>query len=360
MIEQHNASHVLVRRVILGATLLAPPAACGSNDVEYRTGDATCADCSVAAELITTLDFTNAPASPDPDLRLQQSQDGSFLVAPVYGATDVFKFGQSGEFLESQGGYGHGPGEYVNISSILVTKDSLWVFDPFQNRCAILSLDSLEFRQSHTCAGEFDDVEAMGKMLLARGSRTDFYRARLLNEQGVTHDLAPQAPDSVEMYGSLPPSISVGKEERSFWLSRVFTYVLEEWKLEGDSPVRVIRRSPPWLQDVQQDRDLPDPYILDIMYEPGAQVIWVAISVKGLAASPGALHAEVVRSGAVIEAIDESTGRLIAGAYFPGIKGPRFAPDRLMYAVVPDDDSGMSNVQVWRLRISPQDSTSSR
>lgn len=79
----------------------------------------TCLVCSMRFEEDVVLDFTDAPASPTPDITVVELHNGTFaLTSPASTGIEIFLHDSEGRFIRSIGTEGEGPGEFAGSPRI--------------------------------------------------------------------------------------------------------------------------------------------------------------------------------------------------------------------------------------------------
>lgn len=313
---------------------------------------------------MATLDFTRAPASPDENTRVIRLLDGSFVVGPVYGYTEVLRFDSIGRFLDAHGRYGHGPGEYVNIQNIDLVDDSLWVFDPFQQRCSVVAITVVRVVRAFRCRGQFDEIAVIGRNIVAVGGlhrasqRGESHRARVIRENGSALPLAAESVQSSGGHGTTTLALAASNDPNIVWIADVFTYVLEKRRIDNDSLLVSFRRSPAWFEMVQEDREHRSPAIADLRSDMSGERLWVAIAVERLRSDKGIpRRSEGASGGTVIEVINQVDGSLVTATYLQNVHNARFTTDGHLYASIGAAvaASGAEHIWVWELSLSRTD-----
>ena len=161
-------------------------------------------------ELVFKLGTEGKPASSGKPFNkptdLAQALNGDLYVSDGYGNSNVHRFTANGEFIQSWGEPGTGPGQFNLPHGIWVDNDKVYVADRQNNRIQIFTLKG-EYIEEWTGLGRPCDIyfDRRGRVYIAEL----IHRVSILNKRGEV--LARMGAWRVSPLGSLLPLTASGK-----------------------------------------------------------------------------------------------------------------------------------------------------
>lgn len=76
---------------------------------------------------------------------LEVDNSGNVYIGDISSSIFIHVFGPNGRYVKQLGGKGSGPGEFSSISNMKIINDRLYIYDPFQFRINVFSLDTFNF-----------------------------------------------------------------------------------------------------------------------------------------------------------------------------------------------------------------------
>lgn len=331
--------------------------------------EAMCADCRV--ELTPVMEIG------DPEGVGMLEAEFNWLTPDSHGRYYVYNtsapyfwiFDSTGEAVRRVGRSGEGPGEFREITRILVAaNDSLFVHDFSLGRVTVLSDDTLLAR---TFSVPFTDATLgllTGDFLIARGVvSSPERRAQPLHVLSMTGEIGlsfggdtalwrPELRGIVDMR-----SVATG-DSTTIWAGWWNQYLVERFDTAGNR-IQAFRRNPDWFPawwTPESSIDLP-PHPILIALQQSGDTLWVLNRIADpewqSAVEPAGRMFRITDEAryfdTVIEAIDIRQNRLIASTRQP-IKLTGFAGVNLVYGEG-IDSSGNPVVPIWKLSIARED-----
>ena len=321
---------------------------------------AGCTTCRITVTPVLQLDFTEAPALPDPaSIVTLDANHERFAVLASGSRTAFMVFDADGRFLQTVGIGGDGPDEFGRIDDIVFdATDSLWVFDGGNARADVYGPDLVRVR-SVPLDGPLHGVIALddGTLAIFGGGATLEglpYRARLLHRDGTIEPFAPAGSDRAlgeqGVIGAAGPA--------AVWLTALHEYAVERWSTRSTRQ-SVITRAPAWFTPpdpvlISKYAEVTDarPAILDVI-EDAAGRLWVIAGVLDAKApdpttASGRTDVNIDEYfDTIIEIVDADSATLVTSARFD-FSPPAFLRDGLFYRFV-IDMMGTPGIEITRI-----------
>ncbi|MFQ5550807.1 MAG: hypothetical protein ACE5FJ_06180 [Gemmatimonadales bacterium] len=308
------------------------------------TDELACPSCTIRSQRVSTLGRLDAPVSPQLYASAERDTHGNFWVAPVFSPYEVAVYGPDGEFLQTRGRQGDGPGEFRLIKRVhLGPGDQVHVFE-YGNRYSRFSPGMERLLYTRRLAFQADDVRFMpdGSVLVSHVPRHGerfkdaFY---VLDPDGsVRSSFGRFDTDVLDRFRNTEVVFRRLTEltGNRFWASWTTRYRLEQWDLNGDLVV-VLERVAPWYPDWTGQpspnflRQRPFPRITTAWEDPDRR-LWVVTAVPDTrwraAPRTTALHPDSLAAvgismhtsfDSVVEVIDLATMRVITRRRFDNL-----------------------------------------
>lgn len=355
------------RLLVAAAILLTVPAYSSGQDLLVNPSSDTCLGC-LELRPIAMLGGADGPSALESTVNYLaiDSRRRFYVWSPE--RPFIWVFERTGKLIRRIGRDGDGPGEFRNISLVLVgAADSVYIFDHGSHRLTVLDsaydlsrtepltfrpglrgmvvpggfLINATIRTSAQVGYPLHRLDARGRLISSFGSTEGVYRSDLreiLEERAI----APSGANSIW----------------SAWLNR---YVIESWDYTQNQVARTIRRNarwfPEWWRPEAGGTTPPVPHTLAM--QQNGDTLWVLIAVPASAwrsavvIDPDGRRYRVEDRNAyldtMIEAIELSTGSLLVSTRVaPALMG--FAGPRIVYGEGYDRDDNPV-IPVWEVHV---------
>ena len=216
-------------------------------------GEPTCPGCTIALVDVAELGSPDDPASVRPDgaarmCLVARHGAGRYLMSGPVGGGQVFVYSADGQWLESLGRAGEGPGEFGrNLALVPGPADSVYVVDNSQYRVSLLDPDG-DFVRSFMIPGQ-----AVAHAALASGNLLFHFRpsGRPGDDRALFHMMDPSGQPLARFGTSTREDVETDQWVVSshptggFWTGSVWKYELFRWQ-NPDSLVQTVTREVDW------------------------------------------------------------------------------------------------------------------
>jgi hypothetical protein len=355
---------------VIGGIVAAQPHV----DVPERVA---CATCSIELERVTVLGDTAGPGGIDDHaVEIITDSRGRYLVSHSRSGT-IKVFTPAGRFVSTIGRRGQGPGEYEDISAVIVgPDDTLFVTDARLNRISVLSPHHRFIRSVRTeirPAGRNTIRLPSGELLNASADRTADRVGLPIHVIGPDGRVTRSFGSRTGMYRPDMPllerRIIAPAGGTRVWVGYPIQYAIELWDAASGQLLRSMARKvdwfPPQLTPVTTplSQTPPAPTMMAI-HPDGQGRIWTIIQLpdrnwrSAIKVKPtGGAHArddmEVVDRrryyDTVIEVIDAAAGHVLASRRIDDEFWFFLRNGEIMVPVFTAD--GVPQVEIWRVRL---------
>jgi hypothetical protein len=304
--------------------------------------------------------------------------DGRYVLTSG-GEEDEFKvYASDGTFLQSVGGRGQGPGEFVDIVILRTYGDKLHVFDLVLRRHTVFSSDFsliatslLQFNPGMDAVVISDSLTVVNA-LIYRGDHRD-YMLHAVDRSGEIVQSIARIPGGFSLpindfavLRSLERSSSGG-----IWALHRTRYRLEEWSLDGTLLRTLVRRAPWFPDNPEPGGEMEDtegkrlpanlwPAGVDVREDRSGRLWTLSLvpdrrwpsGVSRVSTGEGEYAMLVNRQLAqdtVVDVFDLETNTLFASARFDQRLWAFIGNDEIISSWYEED--GSSRVQVWRISL---------
>ena len=349
-----------VRMCRFGTLALAGVLACTEGDrVDRRhltvAGEPECRGCRIELVDIVTLGDTTDTSSVVPnaagrECMVGKLSTGEYVLSGIVGGGFLNVYSDQGKLVRTIGRKGAGPGEFRSGLRIAVgSGDTLYVLDDGNARIQVVSATG-EYARVFPARDRYRSFTLLpdDRLLAFRlpSSRDDrLFRGFDREGREVMSFGAPQQPDSaLDLENWLVAKAPGGR----FWTASIWSYELRRWNSPDSLDLTVIRKadwfSSPSVFSADVYVRVPPPPLLLHAWEDDRGRLWTYTAVADPNWQPG-MGMRVTPEwqekvfDTIIEAIDLSSGRLLASHRFPSRLAP-LCGSPLMYTVVelPDGD----------------------
>lgn len=323
--------------LVLGATLSARPAIpqpAESAPDELGLESVWCPDCEVRIREIVALGDAEGPGIlEDYVVETRLDSRGRYYVLEAF-ATRIQVYGADGEHLATIGREGEGPGEFRNVSDIVVgDADSLYAFDLLNRTVSVFDPDHAFVRSERLRITPNIYMESVGRGRFVIASwgrmpeRMGFPLHRLGREGRVEASFGPETEESRSDQASRV--MVAAADSGRVWFGEAHRYSLELWDAFEERKVRELRREVDWfppgspLYRPTVDEP-PPPRLVELAYD-GQGRVWTRIAVadprwrEGVEEGRGG-YAEVTDSerysDMIVEILDAVSGEPLARLRF--------------------------------------------
>lgn len=322
-----------------------------------------CTSCSFTVEHVTSLGDLS-----DPELIFEgevpsvvRLSSGAFVAAPATSGWQLLVYDETGEYRESWGQEGDGPGEFRAISRIArLPGDSILVVD-YSRRITILDPSGAYVRSSQL---DFMPlmVKPMGSsrwvastMSVPAAPERIGYPIHLYSADGTFQTALGGDMPVVQSRPSASQRVVVADEE-GVWAGRPDRYEIEYWSVSGEQ-LSVLDRVAEWFPDrevegaVNPRDEPPSPYLVDLHVDQDGLLWTLSIMADASwAPSDGTGYSFAARQGrfydTVVEVIDPASGELLASQRFDW-SAWSFTTDGLIVGFH-EGEFGMLVIDLWR------------
>lgn len=278
----------MARLALLSLTLgFATPVAQVESPLQVdRIGSAlVCSGCAIELELVASLGTDADTVLPVSGPQVARDVDGNYYLAPTFGPEKIAVYDSSGQFTRAIGRDGAGPGEFGQITHLVVSNGLLHVFE--NRRRTILQTATFELEAVTMLQGNPGAVlpsnssRVIVQILASPGTESDF--VHLVGSDGSTEASFAQASEISDQWDRI--RIIGEAVGQGVWVAAVNAYRLELWSLDGEL-LRTIERDAdffePWREYDRDEprRKRPRPRIRS-MYSGPDGLLWVTILVAG-------------------------------------------------------------------------------
>jgi hypothetical protein len=356
-------AHSFPRPITLLTALLAMlPSAipAGAQQRIEIAGGPTCSECRIVVEPYLTLGGEVSPGIGSPFFHAARDALGRVWITGAR-EQDVGVYGADGRPLNTLGGRGQGPGEFMTAMQILARAQTVSVLDPGNQRETVydmeykivrtvplpgpvkaavvlddsLSLYNINFWTPDKVGYPLHLVDLTGRVVLSVG-----YDGKVVRRDSPLGDRALAAASG-----------------GGFWAARTTEYEVEKWTVAGERRLS-IARSVVWFGAHDgMDWTPPLPWIEEI-WEDSDGLLWVAIRVaapdwKRAAVMRGDLLVNIADHDAffdtILEVIDPRRGEVLAGTRVdPWIKSYLGGGLAASYK---EDEEGWPFLHLWEIKL---------
>lgn len=361
-------------RVLLVLLLLGVSHSFGAQAIRAPiAAGVACVDCKIQLVSIGHLGDDSGPGSIEHiETRATRNTRGQYITKSNYPST-LTVYDSSRRFVRTIGRKGSGPGEFEGIgAAVFGVGDSLHVFDQVLHRFSVLDPAYKFVSSGPLPLGPELSALVMpnGEYVFALPLSTAAQRAQPLHRVNRTGKLARSfGSQSGEFRSDIPffdrRAIAVAKGGM-VWSAFRTQYVIERWNTQTGLRDKQIGSKAAWFPSrltpatiKRNEPDAPQPFIMAVRESAGS-ILWVLIAVPDpkwrSAASPRRsaddhvqIEDEQLYYDTVIEALDASTGRLLASVRVPQFIRQFVADDEV--GSVMEDGDGMPRLHLWRLAL---------
>ena len=348
----------------LGIAVLIASAQTSQQSSSPITSEVSCPTCAIDLELVASLGRPEDPVLPLPTARIARDSFGRFYAAPTFDRGKIAVYDASGTFLEAIGREGQGPGEFRQITSLVVdSEDALHVFE--RSRHTILSADTHELRLVHTLQGN-------------PGSIIEVSSGQLVVQQLAA---APGSPliAVVDAEGDVITSfLPIGDTSDRWdrvrvlgrstgdrvWVAPKNEFRIELWSLNGVRLLVLERDADffePWrgYDRLEPARKPPRPRVHSVHQDAAGRVwVMIAVAAEDWAPAPAAAEGPVTGQSTrarlqlwdtIIEVLDPSRGTVLARRRVSGLLPTFKGASGLIHTVRASADVDV--IDVWQPRL---------
>lgn len=352
------------------ASVQAPP-------TRVIRGPATCRTCSIVLTPGPRLGDMDGPGAmvAEPSTLATDTQGRYYLTQFAPGQPPLV-FDHTGQFLQTLGGVGQGPGEFNLVRYVAVgDADTVYVTDAKSGRLSLFSPD-LVFRRSATDANV---ARALTFAVLRNGKIVAATDVSSRDRIGYPLHLYGSDLTFITSFGADTPSFDPGhpllsrrrlarSRDGGVWAARATEYVIDRFDAEGKRSLRVVRDEPwfrPHLGANLIEEQEPKPRIMGIA-EDSLGRLWVLLVTKGAEWKRSIGYTLPSRLGGgrspipvitdedgyydtVLEVIDPGRGQLVATHRMP--QAVLFLVGAQHVATRRETQSGEYYMQLWAMSL---------
>lgn len=276
--------------ILLGAALSPRPATAQPAAARDELGlkSVWCPDCEVRIREVAALGDAEGPGIlEDYVVEARLDSRGRYYVLEAF-ATRIQVYGADGEHLETIGREGEGPGEFRNVSDIVVGEaDSLYAFDLLNLTVSVFDPDHAFVRSDRLRIAPSIYMESVG-----RGRFVIASRGPTLQRMGFPlHRLGPEGRVEASFGSETEASRSTrvrrvmvaAADSGRVWVGEAHRYSMELWDAFEGRELRVLRRDvdwfPPGSPALRLTVEEPPPSRLQDLGYDGEGRVWTRISV---------------------------------------------------------------------------------
>lgn len=358
-------------RHLLPLLLMLPNPRLGAQEEVRVPSEPLCDECSIRLDLLVSMGELDGPGAIGRPVTVARNRRFQYFVVSEEMRQEISVFDRDGRFEKTMGRRGEGPGEYRDISALLVLPgDSLLVFDQGNARIGVLSPEG-EWVRGFRYPGTANSVSGTREGLLGiAGLVADPDRAgypvHFLGMEGAfgsSFGMDPPAyrPDMVYF---LMRFLSQAREG-GVWVAHHIEYVIEHRAVDG-SLQKTLLRDADWFEPQFTQRNFTKdtqcyPSIFSIN-EDSLGRLWVVIRVNepdwwlGLGDEVQGPEGPVFPIldidqvyGTRLEVLDPGRGRVVVDTYSDElIIGFLKGGDLVSYG---EGDGGVPRLSVWRASV---------
>lgn len=358
---------------LLLAALLSQPVASQSYSTVRISDRDRCSECSFVVTRGPTFGTDDGPGMiEDIGTVLTRDSRGRHYLIGNY-PSHIKVFGANGQFLQTIGRAGDGPGEFRGIAKVIVTPgDSLVVLDQVQSRYSVLDAQYKFVRSNRLPFGpESQSVRMPGGTFVFSLPLHTPERIGLplhhVNHSGV---ITRSFGSETGVYRPDVPYLDrrsiTANGPRTIWSAYHTQYLLEQLDVVSGNITGRIERVTPWFppnfkpRTGPKDPDKPEPFLSRI--EQGSDgLLWVLTMVPdrnwedavGRRTPENHDHVSIIDNDgyedSIIEVLDPRSGQLVASHRFDrsvSLFGPGFV------GAVTTSDDGRVRLETWRITLS--------
>lgn len=363
-----SSAHIPVRLVVLlGLGLMAGPGASRAQTLTI-SGGATCPDCTIQRVHVASVGDTTGPLILSSQTHFMGGEGDEFYVFTTASPGVLIEITGDGEFVETHGRLGRGPGEYTRpVQAIPRGSGSRQIVDANQRRWTLLdaagevaAVGNLAFYFHHYVLLADGTLVANGTLQTRSAIG---YPLHILNDSlRPVRSFAAGEPAYDPRRSYLQRRVLTGSHDGGFWSARGNDFELQKWTATIE-PAGTVRRSVDWFEtwtDIGTIPHLAPPKSrLEWMYEDDPNTMWVVAHVADAnwerVGDPG--HVPAVDSDnnrfydSIVEVWDLEAGRVIAQArYDEYLFG--FRNGQAFVYTAREDEIGNPFYDIWRFRLS--------
>ena len=284
----------------------------------------------------------------------------------VAGRDHVLVFDQDGNFLRRVGRRGEGPGEMLELSSVTIADDGVFVVID-RRRGVIMKFDWTGTLLHEVRARGWTPT---GLALIPLGGDLAVYEANIRTADRIgypLHLINLKNGEIEKSFGSLNGEYDPDRERRlvvtaargpedSIWMARLYAYWIELW----DPDNRLLfsmRRDVDWFADALVDRTgthgnpalarEPEPVLMGVLADDS--LLWVMVHRSDDRWEQASRYDDQQRLDTFIEVIDWKRGRVIGSQRFDEVYYPWLGPGLVGQAVITPE--GSLQMRVSRLEL---------
>lgn len=360
--------------VAILTVLLAHSSANGSPFPQLQRRDIGMSDTSgvsIVLDQVALLGGPHDPVALRPDASIACDNEGRFIVGPTFDAGRIAVYRRNGQYEQSFGAHGSGPGEFQSISRVLSSADGrIHILDNRLRRWTI-------FNQDLTLDSTVQlPVNALSAVVLP--DNTLVVSAIVRSSQGIgqpLHSISREGRARTS-FGMISEEVVRPREMMSFireiaptgegmiWSALKTRYEIQLWE-DFKFPTLVISRHVSWFPAWREmnprapDLEPPQPIIRSVSEDQDRR-LWVLFSVAKEDWNPGPFRPDgpapalsfqdhMKYYDSMIEVIDEKSWSVVASARFPELL-ISFVEDSYLWSVEEAGDGHVS-LRVFRARV---------